>query len=485
MAVGVLLVAGTLWQFQAAQAGLQVSHWSSNGLPMTRISPVDSASNQRPLVLIGHGFAGSRAVMRSFGLALAHAGYEVALWDFRGHGANPRPLPEQRGGLEEDAQAALQAALAIGMGSSGQIAILGHSMGSGAALTFGQVRPETSATIAVSPVRIPVTPELPRNLLLMAGSLEPAFFSNAQELLAQAGGAGGNPEDGTGRKFALIPGVEHITILFSPAAHKAARQWLDAVFGPQPGATAYTDRRLAWYGVGLIGTLLLLWGLAPLFSGSTGAEVSENKISALGLWRRTGALIGGALGATVVLWLLAKAGVVLGSLLGFQVGGYLLVWFAVAGLLASLLLGQRPEKPTQTVLIQGLLIFVGLWLAAGLLGQALWLHWLLIPVRLVRWPLGVVCMLPWLLAVGQASAPAVKVGRIAWWLAHSVIVFGALVLALRLSPELGFLMLILPVFPLMLGLHALASGPYRAQWAYVLSGALFLSWALLAVFPLR
>jgi len=482
-AVGLLLVGFTLWQFGRAQAGLQVSHWSAAGLPLTRISPADPA-NPPPLVLIGHGFAASRAVMRSFALALAHAGYEIVLWDFTGHGANPHPLPERRGGLETDALTALQAARALGMGSSGQIAILGHSMGSGAALAFGQAQPGTSATIAVSPVNISVTPELPRNLLLMAGSLEAPFLRNARELLVQAGGAGGDPLAGTGRRLVVVPGVEHITILFSPTAHAAARDWLDAVFGLQPEAAAYTDRRLLWYGLCLAGVLLLLWGTAPRLAGLWTARAGKENPPWLPLRRRLGALLGGALGATLLLWLLGKAGLPLRGLLGLQVGGYLLVWFGAAGLLACLLLGLQLVKPTRPGLVQGLVIFIALWLAAGLLGQLVWLHWLLIPIRLVRWPLAGVLMLPWLLAVGQAAAPAVKLGRLAWWLAHSLIVVGSLFLALRLSPELGFLTLILPVFPLMLGLHALASGPYRRVWAFTLSGALFLGWALLAVFPL-
>jgi hypothetical protein len=82
------------------------------------------------------------------------------------------------------------------------------------------------------------------------------------------------------------------------------------------------------------------------------------------------------------------------------------------------------------------------------------------------------------------------VGQIGRWLAQSLVLGGALLLALGLSPELGFLALILPAFPAILGLHALAAGPHDAAsnsrgWAFALSGALFTSWALLAVFPLQ
>jgi hypothetical protein len=62
---------------------------------------------------------------------------------------------------------------------------------------------------------------------------------------------------------------------------------------------------------------------------------------------------------------------------------------------------------------------------------------------------------------------------------------GALFLAIRLNPELGFLILILPVFPFVLGLHALAAGPYRWRAPFALGGALFFGWMVLAVFPLQ
>ena len=47
------------------------------------------------------------------------------------------------------------------------------------------------------------------------------------------------------------------------------------------------------------------------------------------------------MGATLVLWLAGEAGLPLRSLLGLQVGGYLLLWFGLAGVLSMALLWQR------------------------------------------------------------------------------------------------------------------------------------------------
>jgi hypothetical protein len=53
-----------------------------------------------------------------------------------------------------------------------------------------------------------------------------------------------------------------------------------------------------------------------------------------------------------------------------------------------------------------------------------------------------------------------------------------------LNPELGFLMLILPIFPIMLGLNMLVISPKHGAWAYGIPGAMFTSWLVLSAFPL-
>ncbi len=57
--------------------------------------------------------------------------------------------------------------------------------------------------------------------------------------------------------------------------------------------------------------------------------------------RRLLALAGGAISATLVLQLLDRLGLDLSGFLGLQMGGYLLVWFAIAGLLALALMYSR------------------------------------------------------------------------------------------------------------------------------------------------
>ncbi len=472
----------SIWQMETADRGLEVTHLQVEELPITLISPSSEPSANRPLVLIGHGLAGSRVIMRGYALTLAHAGYNVALWDFAGHGSNPNSLPEERDGVNliADAEIALRAAQDNGF-SALQTAVLGHSMGSGMALDFGILHPETMATIAISPVSREVTPNLPQNLLLLAEGMNQRFARNGEQLLAQAGGPGGDLLDGSARKLEIVPGVEHITILFSPSAQKSARQWLDGTFGVQPGAETYTDRGILWYSIGLVGTLLFFWSLSPIIKNLDEEYFEDISTSIV---RKLGALLVGALGATGLLYVLSNAGLNLNQLLGLQAGGYLLVWFAVAGTLTLLLLERMPGQMTRPALLGGLMVFGALWIGLGVLGNYVWLPWFIIPNRLILWPLGVLLSLPWLVAVAQVVLPTSWWGRVLWWLGYTLALVAALFLALRLNPELGFLILILPLFPVILGLHALVAAPYRWRLSFALGGALFIGWLVVAVFPL-
>ena len=482
--IGLALVALAVWQIAAASSGLEVTVVREVEPRLVVIQPEGTAARSRPLALIAHGFAGSTAIMRGFALTLAHAGYTAVLWDFQGHGTSPEPMVGERGegsDLQATAELALNEALARGYGDPQRVVILGHSMGSGVALNFGIDHPETGATIAVSPTGADVTSQLPRNLLLMAGALEGRFVQNAEELLAEAGGEGGDHAAGSARTLTVIPSVEHITILFSPTAHAVARDWLDATFGEQPGAQDYTDRRILWYALVIVGALLLGFGLAPLLADPATASAVPGR----SLGRRIVALVGGAVGATLILWLADLAGLELSQALGLLVGGYLLIWYGIAGVLSLLLLWERPAWPTLRAMLGGLMAFALLWLGVGLVSEWIWLPWLLIPRRLMLWPLGAALMLPWFVAAGEMVQGTGLGGRIGWIAAHSLALVGALVLALQLSPELGFLFLILPVFPLVVALHGLASAPHRGSWPFAISGVLFVSWMLLAVFPLQ
>jgi len=195
-------------------------------------------------------------------------------------------------------------------------------------------------------------------------------------------------------------------------------------------------------------------------------------------------LISGDLGETCLLWLASRGGIDLEALLGISVGGYLLIWFGLAGLIAGLVGGVHWDWPSRRGLRGALIAFVALWLGVGWLGSQVWLHWSLSGVRLLLWPVGLALLLPWMLTVGQCLERSGPFMIVVWWLVHSLLLVIAFMLAFQLNRELSFILLTLPMFPIMLACHALAAGPQSSRWAFGLSAAAFFSWLILAIFPL-
>lgn len=478
------LVAVAWWGVRRQNQGLLVRSWVQDGTPLRYMVSADPAP--RPGVIVAHGFSASKQIMLGYAYTLARGGYAVMLLDFAGHGANGQPLDRIGGdvlqvGLDK-AYAALVAQPDV---DRTRIALLGHSMGSGAVMTAGITHPERySAVAAISPTGADVTPALPRNLMLQAGSLEGNFVANAQSLLAQAGGPNADFAAGRARTFVEIPGVEHITILFNRASQLQAWQWFNQALGhsaPQPPA----DQRMVWYGLHLVGWLGLALALTPRRGSAESEQTPQTPAPAA--WRPWVGLALAPIVATGALALLNSL-IPLDSFLGMLVGGALAIWLVIFGVLWRLVAGQigmgAPRLPAVYRLGLGLALFVLLWLAVGWMAQATWLQWFLIPARLLRWPLLALACLPWKMTAGRLLAGASAGRRLAWWLGQSFFLTAGLVITALFVPGMFVLILIAPALPIVLAFESLAGAAMDDVWAYGLGAALFFGWLAAALFPL-
>lgn len=480
LVLAILLIVLSWLGIAIARSGLEVRttnialtrSFSKEGIPLLYLAP--QGATEVPGVLVAHGFAGSKQLMLGYGHVLARAGYAVMLWDFAGHGANGTRL--ERYELQQNLEMALQALLEQPQVDPSRLALLGHSMGSGIVMNAGMRNLDRfAATVAVSPTGAAVTPQSPRNLQLQAGSGEGGFVSNAERLLAQAGGENTDLAAGKGRELIVIPGVEHITILFSDGSHQAALRWLDATFG-RISDSQYRDRRMAWYGVHLLGWLIGLAAISPLL---THPPLIATKIAPI---RRWAGLIAAPLAATAGLVLLSQR-FDLQNLGGVQVGGAVGVWFLIAGLTWLGMLARLP-RPTLRAVGLGVGLFVILWIAFGAMAQVVWLQWWLIPIRLRVWlPVAIACF-PWFLAAGIVQENIGVGKRLLWWLGQSAALIGGFVLTLNFLPQLGFMFLLLPLFPPLMGILSLVAGLLNRAWVYAIGSALFFGWLLAAGFPL-
>jgi dienelactone hydrolase len=240
------------------------------GVPLEVVRP---PGTRLPGVVVAHGLGASRQLMRGFADTLARRGYAVELVDLAGHGANTERLPS--GGDGPAADAALEHDLDVAVGhlrslpwvDGTRIGLVGHSMGAAAVLRYATAHPSIRATVSISQGTLTVAP--PRNLLLLAGGLEfAAYRDGALDGLRTAyprGHAGetyGDPHRGTARRAVIVPGVEHVGVLFHPRTHQEVASWFHESLGGAGGGAVGV--RPLWR----IGSAVLLYAAAILSFGA-------------------------------------------------------------------------------------------------------------------------------------------------------------------------------------------------------------------------
>ncbi len=497
-----------LWRLESSRTGLSIERLAStDGPPVWLYQQADAAAETAPIVVIAHGFAGSRQLMDAYALTLARAGYRVLSFDFLGHGRNRTPLS---GALAEVAGATQRLlaeteqviALARGMdGAETGIALLGHSMATDILARAALRAPSVKAVVGVAVYSDAITATGPDNLLILNGAWEPRLHPHALRYLrqidpeAEMGQTVRDPANGLMRRAVIAPSVEHVGILYSPTALAETVAWLDATFAraSPPGAVQATG---PWIVLLLTGIVLLAGPLATLLAaalpGATGpARFSPLRLKAGGF---TAVMLISALGAVTLAGGLTYG---LNDLLGMRllpvlVADYLLAHLAIQGLLALILakrfsgalawrdlIGPAPVVPALLLVAYGL----------GVFGVALDRYGSSFMTTPERAPIIAV------LALGAvplmlADAVLTEGGRAPLWrrLTLRLVFFASLAAAVAINPgKLFFLAIAFPVIVLFFIAYgwmgrsvALAA---RAPAAAGLGLGLCLAWALGVTFP--
>ncbi|MEJ2539017.1 MAG: alpha/beta hydrolase [Gemmatimonadota bacterium] len=504
------VVALCLWQLLDDEAGITRETFRVGDTPAA-VYRKDGAG-PAPVVLVAHGFAGSQRLMEPLALALAGRGYVVVTWDFLGHGRHPRPL---RGDLQaQDGTPALlmrqtgevaRAALTL-PGVQGGPALAGHSMATNVLVRYAQEgEVPVDATVGISMFAPTVDSVSPSNLLAVVGALESRLITEARRVVAMVAGmepAGvepfttyGDPDDGTARRLAVAPRVEHVGVLYSATTLDETVGWLEGVFdrdGARPGEPVRAHGRGLWIALLMASVFLLARPLAGWLPRVTrlpgGADAS---------WRRL--LLVSGLPALLTPLLLR---VVPTGFLPVVVGDYVAVHFFTYGLLSGVLLwwtGGRPALGSLLDAVPG----GGRSLGTILAGAGLMVAFFLVAVA---WPLDrfftafipVAERWPLLLAVLAGTLPYFVVDE---WLTRGprarrgaypftkLLFLLSLGLAVALDfQDLFFLVLIIPLILVFFGIHGLLSRwAYRATGSPLVAGlgnAVAFAWALAVTFPL-
>jgi len=439
-----------------------------------------------PVVIIAHGFAGSRQLMDSFSLTLAQAGYIAVSFDFQGHGRNPVPMSGDVTRIDGTTLALMDelarvtdAALAL-PGADGRVALLGHSMASDIVVRQAIRDPRVQATVAVSMFSTAVTATAPRNLIVIAGAGEGLLAAEALRALhltdptAGFGQTVGTPAQGTARRAVLAPGVEHVGVLYSATAMRESRAWLDAAFG-RASDTPLRPRG-GWIALLIISTVALGWPLAALTRRMRPATPPLG-LAPLPFWRA--ALIPPL--ATPLLLSLFDT-----RFLPVLVADYLALHFLVMGLMALFLARPALRLDRVSLALALPVAAFGILVFGTVLDRYVASFWPT-PQRLAIIAAMAVGAIPFMLA----DATLTEGGRapLHRTLAVRAAALASLGIAVLLDLErLFFLLIILPVILVFFLLFGTAGGWIGRQShrpaAAGLGLGLFLAWALGVTFPL-
>jgi hypothetical protein len=476
----ILVIAAAIYLLEVPRAGLEIRHISAGQTPVTLMQRPEADG---PLVVIAHGFAGSRQLMAAWQLTLAQAGYVTASFDFEGHGRNPVPMSGDVTSIDgttrilmDEMARVTDTALSV-TNAQGRVALLGHSMASDLVVRQGLRDDRVEAIVGISLFSQAVTETEPQNLLIINGAWEAMLREAARDVMvplgAEEGETVGTAGDGFARRAVAAPFVEHVGVLYAPSGLGEARDWLDASFGRPTSGTP-----LATIGPAI---LLMLFGivlLARVLATALPQGPDAPHVRASRFWLMAG------LPALATPLLLAPFDT---RFLPVLVADYLALHLAVYGALTLALAALFGALPARRGWLWGLaLAAYGLLAFGGAMDRYVASF---VPVA-GRLPI-MAAILPGAILAMLADALLLEAGRARLWRrwAARVLFLASLGLAVALDFErLFFLLIILPVILLFYLTFGLMGGWLGRRTGSVVAMGLglgiILGWSLGVTFPM-
>src|SRR5258708_1438602 len=243
---------------------------------MTIIQKRDALAQANPgAVVLFHGLAANKYIMRYLARGFAELGLTVYVPDLPGHGRTSAPFTAEK--AEDCGRSLLRGLSARGLLVPDHTILAGHSMGGAIALRLApEFRPAGGIAFSPAPMKAAhgVTPEkllfhnLPAilpNTLVTAGQFEPkGLAANAQDLVAGI-------TDPT-IQFRELPGQSHVSVLFSPRVAGMEQAWAARVLNMVNPGQLPSLLYLGGGGVGFFGLLMLSRPLLPALGAGAPAE---------------------------------------------------------------------------------------------------------------------------------------------------------------------------------------------------------------------
>ena len=264
----ILIVFGVLslisvFQLNLTEKGLHTEYETFKSSPIEITKPLDQ---DKGLVFIAHGFAGSSVLMKPIAIALAKSGYTTIRYDFRGHGQHSLPYSGDVTTISgatklflDDSDAIIRHYLE--KSSHSNAIVIGHSMASDIIFRAAKQNESIFGAIGISSYTDVITTDGPRNILILNGEWEKRLREKGIKTLEEIGvdhpkenKTFGSFEFGDAIKTSVIKHVGHFGILYSPKTQSEIISWVDKVHGE---TTSITPNYIGFWLIILCGSIFL------------------------------------------------------------------------------------------------------------------------------------------------------------------------------------------------------------------------------------
>lgn len=260
-ALAALTALVALYRLESGRAGVEITELMLGDSPARLYQ---ARANPDDLVVLAHGFAGSRQMMEAIALTLARAGHAVVSFDFQGHGRHRTALSPDITTLTGTTEDLVRQTLFV-VDEARELTdlplagLVGHSMATDVVIRAGERLDQAPDIAAISMYSEAVTPDHPQRLLIISGAQETRLREVALDAVAQLGPRveGETVRDAAAERRAVAaPLVGHAGVLWSPRTASEIAEW----FGTNPSPV----RSGPWISVLLGAIVALTWALSPV-----------------------------------------------------------------------------------------------------------------------------------------------------------------------------------------------------------------------------
>ena len=241
------------------------------------IEIIESNRLSKEFIIIGHGFAGSKEMMRQIAYDVVNAGSNAVLFDFIGHGSNQHKLVNQPTEITGTTQQLVNQLSDIikfvyeKFGNEISISLVGHSMASDIVIR-ASANKKIKSVIAISPYSTGITKDFPKDLLLISGQFENHLRSHALQMVkAFKPEVKENTEytdEKIRRKASFIENTGHVSVIYAPQTSKIIIDWLKLKNYDRP----FWKTQIGWV---ILGVAFIVFGMSRLNANLVHQNISN------------------------------------------------------------------------------------------------------------------------------------------------------------------------------------------------------------------